>query len=344
MIIGVTGLYASGKDTFARVLEEQGFVHISLSNLIREYVREKGMEVTRDSLIMQGNVLRQLYGPGVLAEMALKKMVEGNNYVVSSIRNVGEVEALKRGKEFRLVSLEGPAEIRFDRVRTRNREQDPRIFEEFMRKEGRELRSNDPIVQNLSGVIELAEIKVENKGTFEEFKQNIRNFLENTTRKQKEHKRPSWDEYFMNIAREIGERGTCDRGMCGAVIVKDKRILTTGYVGAPIGLAHCDEAGHLMHEVYDKEGKKSMHCVRTTHAEQNALVQAARSGISVEGGTVYTKMEPCHVCAKMIINAGIKRIVANKRHHAAEISRKIFAEAGVKLEVLNDEIEAYENQ
>ena len=310
MIIGVTGLYASGKDTFARVLEEQGFVHISLSNLIREYVREKGMEVTRDSLIMQGNVLRQLYGPGVLAEMALKKMVEGNNYVVSSIRNVGEVEALKRGKEFRLVSLEGPAEIRFDRVRTRNREQDPRIFEEFMRKEGRELRSNDPIVQNLSGVIELAEIKVENKGTFEEFKQNIRNFLENTTRKQKEHKRPSWDEYFMNIAREIGERGTCDRGMCGAVIVKNK----------------------------------SMHCVRTTHAEQNALVQAARSGISVEGGTVYTKMEPCHVCAKMIINAGIKRIVANKRHHAAEISRKIFAEAGVKLEVLNDEIEAYENQ
>jgi len=157
------------------------------------------------------------------------------------------------------------------------------------------------------------------------------------------YKRPSWDDYFMKIAEMVGSRGTCDRGRNGAVIVRNKRILTTGYVGSPVGLPHCDEVGHQMKEM-SGDGKKSMHCVRTTHAEQNAIAQAARFGISIEGGTIYTKMAPCYTCAKMIINAGLKRVVCAKDYHASEDTKKIFKQAGIELKILNREIEKYDNQ
>ena len=156
--------------------------------------------------------------------------------------------------------------------------------------------------------------------------------------------RPSWDDYFMNIARAVAMRATCDRGKSGAVLVKNKRILSTGYVGSPVGLPHCDEVGHLMKTVYDKEGNASQHCVRTTHAEMNAIVQAARFGIAVDGSTIYCKMEPCLDCCKAIINAGVKRVVCEKKYHAADTTRMFFKDAGVELVVLNDEVEKYEKQ
>jgi len=130
-------------------------------------------------------------------------------------------------------------------------------------------------------------------------------------------KRPSWDDYFMEITRTVARRSTCDRGRSGALIVKNKRILTTGYVGAPAGLPHCDEVGHQLREVLHEDGTRSKHCLRTVHAEQNAIVQAARFGISIEGATIYCTMTPCYTCAKMIINAGIKRVVCEKDYHAS---------------------------
>jgi dCMP deaminase len=114
------------------------------------------------------------------------------------------------------------------------------------------------------------------------------------------HARPSWDDYFMDITFQVAKRSTCDRARVGAVIVKDKRILTTGYNGSPAGLPHCDEIGHLI---------VGGHCVRTLHAEQNAIIQAALHGVSVAGGTIYVTHQPCITCAKMIINAGIRRVV-----------------------------------
>lgn len=155
--------------------------------------------------------------------------------------------------------------------------------------------------------------------------------------------RPSWDEYFMHLAEAVGNRGTCDRGKSGSVIVKDKRILTTGYVGAPIGLPHCDEVGHEMHKVTHEDGTESMHCIRTVHAEQNALIQAARNGISLDGSTVYCKMTPCYTCAKLIINAGVSRVVASRDYHASKQSKKAFKEAKVKLEILDKTVEQYAN-
>src|SRR5271157_1746936 len=114
-----------------------------------------------------------------------------------------------------------------------------------------------------------------------------------------EKKRPSWDEYFIDLCRSVAERATCNRGRNGCVIVKDKRILCTGYVGAPPGLPHCDEVGHLFKYVLNSKGEKVQHCVRTIHAEQNAIAQAAKYGISIEGGTLYTLMTPCLDCAKL---------------------------------------------
>ena len=112
--------------------------------------------------------------------------------------------------------------------------------------------------------------------------------------------RASWDEYFMNIAREVATRATCDRKHVGAVIVRDRSILATGYNGSIAGLPHCDEEGHLM-----EDG----HCVRTIHAETNAVIQAARNGVRIDGGAIYVTASPCFSCFKLIANAGIKKIV-----------------------------------
>lgn len=120
--------------------------------------------------------------------------------------------------------------------------------------------------------------------------------------------RPSWDEYFMTLANEVATRTTCMRRAVGAVIVKDRRILATGYNGVPTGMRHCAETGCLRQQLGVPSGQRHEIC-RGLHAEQNAIVQAARYGIDIEGSSIYITTEPCSVCAKMLINAGIKEIV-----------------------------------
>lgn len=155
------------------------------------------------------------------------------------------------------------------------------------------------------------------------------------------HKRPSWDEYFMSITEMVGSRGTCDRGKSGCVITKNKRIISTGYVGSPVGISHCDESGHEMHTVRHEDGHETRHCIRTAHAEQNAIVSAARFGTALKGATLYCKMTPCYVCAKMIINAGIKRVVCAQDYHASARSKEIFSEAGIKFNLLSKQLTTY---
>ncbi len=125
----------------------------------------------------------------------------------------------------------------------------------------------------------------------------------------------------MKIAFTVAERSTCDRAHVGAVIVRDRRILTTGYNGAPAGLPHCDDVGHLM-----VDG----HCVRALHAEQNAIIQAALHGVNTADSTIYVTHQPCLTCAKMIINAGIRRVVY-AGNYPDQYSRQFLAEAGVTL-------------
>jgi len=156
--------------------------------------------------------------------------------------------------------------------------------------------------------------------------------------------RPSWDQYFMEVADAISKRATCDRGRSGCVIARDRQILVTGYVGSPQGLPHCDEVGHEMRKVIHEDGHISQHCVRTVHAEQNAICQAAKRGIAIAGATIYCRMTPCRTCAMLLINCGVTRVVCERRYHAGEESEQLFRDAGIGIEYRFDEVQEYENQ
>lgn len=148
--------------------------------------------------------------------------------------------------------------------------------------------------------------------------------------------RPSWDEYFMLITQVVAKRSTCIRRQVGAVIVKDKQILATGYNGAPRGLTHCLDNGCLRRTLDIPSGQRHELC-RGLHAEQNAVIQAAQHGVSIKGAAVYTTHQPCFICAKMIINAGLCRVVY-AGGYPDELAMQAFAEAG--LEVLSFAIPA----
>ncbi len=159
-----------------------------------------------------------------------------------------------------------------------------------------------------------------------------------------QEKRPTWDEYFMEVARTIAKRATCDRGKSGCVIARDNQILVTGYVGSPVGFPHCDDVGHQMKKMVHEDGSETNHCVRTVHAEQNAICQAARHGIPLAGATVYCKMTPCRTCAMLIINCGITRVVCEKKYHAGAESEAMFKTANITLEYVEEVVEQYTNQ
>jgi dCMP deaminase len=158
------------------------------------------------------------------------------------------------------------------------------------------------------------------------------------------YKRPTWDEYFMEVCDAISKRATCDRGRSGCVIAKDNQILVTGYVGAPAGLPHCDEAGHQLKKMLHEDGTITTHCVRTVHAEQNAICQAAKRGIAIAGATLYCRMTPCRTCAMLIINCGIVRVVCQRRYHDGADSEEMFKKAGILLEYIHDEVQQYDSQ
>ena len=141
--------------------------------------------------------------------------------------------------------------------------------------------------------------------------------------------RPLWDEYFMQVVHLVKTRSTCLRRKVGAVIVKDKRILATGYNGAPIGCRHCEEVGCLRQKLNVPSGERHELC-RAIHAEQNAIVQAARAGTSIDGATIYVSAQPCVICAKMLINSGIKRIVF-EGDYPDELSKELLDESGLEL-------------
>jgi dCMP deaminase len=155
------------------------------------------------------------------------------------------------------------------------------------------------------------------------------------------YRRPSWDDYFMEVANAISKRATCDRGRSGCVIARDKQLIVSGYVGSPVGFSHCDEVGHQIKKVTHEDGEVTEHCTRTVHAEQNAICQAARRGISIAGATIYTRMTPCRTCAMLLVNCGIKRVVCECKYHRGGESESMFEAAGVELVFKYDEVQEY---
>src|SRR5687768_12114500 len=152
--------------------------------------------------------------------------------------------------------------------------------------------------------------------------------------------RPSWDAYFMQIAHLVATRATCPRRSVGAIIVRDKRILATGYNGAPRGLPHCPAGGP--ENDWPAGCMYANHCIRSLHAEQNALLQAAMIGVACEGASIYVTCQPCNGCAKMLINAGIVRVIY-EGHYPDEFSKELFRDAGMEVfRYCNDALEKVE--
>jgi dCMP deaminase len=151
----------------------------------------------------------------------------------------------------------------------------------------------------------------------------------------KKESRPSWGTYFMNITNLVAERSTCIRRAVGAVLVKEKRILSTGYNGAPTGLKHCLEVGCLREQLGVESGQMHELC-RGIHAEQNAIIQAAYHGVSVNGAVIYCTNQPCSICARMIINAGIQKIYYQSGY-ADSLAKELLGEAGIELKQIHSD-------
>ena len=147
-------------------------------------------------------------------------------------------------------------------------------------------------------------------------------------------------EYYLEILEAVRKRATCDRGMAGAILVRGNRLIATGYVGAPTGFSHCNDVGHEMASKEDElHAKMTTHCIRTVHAEANAILQCAREGISTRGAEMYCTMFPCYECAKMIINVGIIGVTSTSGYQDSEKSKQLFNNTRMKWECLGGEMD-----
>ena len=324
LIIGLTGENCSGKGASAEYLKKKGLYYLSLSDFIREDLAEENAEITRESMIAKGNDLRARFGPGILAQRAAQRMEKDRNYTIDSIRNPGEVKELKKLKNFVLVHVHAPPETRFERMKARKRESDPQSFEAFQKIEEAEMKKEG---QNLGETITLADKKIENSAEFGELYDHWEMLLSQLSREFRSD-RPTWDEYFMSIARQVATRSNCIKRKVAAVIVRDKRIISTGYNGTPRGTRNCNEGGCPRCNNFAESGTKLEECY-CAHGEENAIVQAAYHGISVKDSTIYSTFCPCLYCTRMIINAGIREVVYNAEYPLSESSFKLLNEAGV---------------
>jgi len=327
MILGVSGLNGAGKGEVVRFLEERSFYALSLSDVIREELRGQGLEETRERMIETGTAMRAAEGPGGLAERLAGQLAPDRNYVIDSVRHPAEVEVLRmRTRRFKLIWVEADEAVRFERIRARGRGGDPASLEALRVLEGRELASADPAAQQLLAVREIADFVVQNDDSVETLRRNVHAILaENFF-----FERPSWDEYFMSIARVVASRSNCVKRRVGAIIALDRRIISTGYNGTPRGVRNCNEGGCPRCNSFAEGGTRLDECL-CSHGEENAITQASYHGVSVRGGVLYTTFSPCLMCTKMIINAGIEEVAYNAAYPLADVPLALLREAGVKV-------------
>jgi dCMP deaminase len=327
MRIGVAGLNGAGKTRVVEFFERRSFFRCSLSDVIREDLAGDGLEPTREHMIARGRELRARSGSGVLAQRLLPTLPADRHSVIDSIRHPAEVETFRAGDGFALLWIEAPPELRFERTVARARPGDAPSFERFRELEELELGGDDPTGQQLLAVRALADEVVPNQGDVDELEAELQRLLQ---RRLPFRDRPSWDEYFMSIARVVASRSNCVKRMVGAVIVKDRRIISTGYNGTPRGTRNCNEGGCPRCARGTEAGRALDECL-CSHGEENAITQAAYHGVNVRDATVYTTLCPCLMCTKMIINAGIREVVYDQDFPLGEVSVALFREAGVKV-------------
>lgn len=342
-IVAVVGMCGSGKSIVSDFLVKKGYKFLRFGQITLDETKKR---MIKDRSMGEGNFekyekeiregFRRKYGMAAFAILNKKRiddLLKKGNVVIDGLYSWSEYKFLKKvyGNMLKVIAVIAPPETRYKRLEERKEVDEKMRHRPFSRESA---KSRDYAeVENIekAGPIAMADIVVENTGSKDDLIDKLKKIFSDNP-----NKRPGWDEYFMEIVNAASKRATCDRGRTACVIVKDRRILCTGYVGSPIGLPHCDEVGHLYETRYDANGKKTEHCIRTIHAEQNAIAQAARYGIPIDGATIYMKLEPCFWCVKQMINAGIKRVVCLKRYHGADLSRKTLKEAGVRLDVLGE--------
>ncbi len=329
MIIGLTGENCAGKTIVAEYLMKRSFYFLSLSDVIREELKAEGKAITRSNLIEKGNELRERFGPGVLGKRIAEKVQADKNYVIDSIRNPAEVEELKKLGRFSLFYITAPPEIRFRRIKERKRETDPQTYEAFLEIEKLEMENEDKTKQNLKGTFTLAGKTIVNEGSPGDIYDKVDAALAEVSDEFK-LSRPSWDDYFMGISKVVASRSNCVKRKVAAIIVKDKRIISTGYNGTPRGTKNCNENGCPRCNSFAEAGKNLEECL-CSHGEENAIVQASYHGISISGSTLYTTFSPCLLCTKMIINAGIEEVIYNVDYPMAGTPLNLLKEAGVKV-------------
>jgi dCMP deaminase len=327
MILGLTGRNGSGKGEVAKFLVECGFEYYSLSDVIREEIRKKGQKVTREKLIATGTRLREKNGLSVLAERTIAKLKPDRNYVIDSIRNPEEVRALKKLSDFFLLEIRAPRKIRFERTRKRGRENDPKSLKEFIATEEREFKSGNPASQQLLACERAADARIDNGGDLESLHEKVRGVV---LKLAQSRPRPSWDAYFMGIARMVALRSNCVKRKVAAVIAKDRRIISTGYNGTPRGVRNCNEGGCPRCNSFGPSGSKLEECF-CSHAEENAITQSAYHGVNIKESTLYTTFSPCLICTKMIINSGIAEVVYDVHYPLVKTAVSLLKEAGVKI-------------
>jgi len=333
MIIGLTGTKASGKGVVADILMKKDFVYISLSDMVREEAVNRGIpNYTIKDLQDIGNNLRETNGNGILAKKAAEKFQEGINYVIDGIRNIGEIEVLRKFPNFTLIAVDAPQGDRFQRLIRRARPSDPRDWLGFLEMEKRDLGSNEQNSgQQVAECIKVADIKIYNDSNLEQLTEKIENTISQIKKTKKRQNYLSWDEYFMGIALLSAERSKDPSTQVGACIVnKDKKIIGLGYNGFPIGCSDEDlpweRSGSFL------ETKYAYVC----HAELNAIINSV--GKELKDCSIYVALFPCNECAKVIIQSGIKEVVYLSDKYAETDSTKaakiMFNQSGVNYRQL----------
>lgn len=347
MIIGVTGTNSSGKDSVGELIRQKlpGWQHFSLSDEIRGIVDERGLSQDRETWQRLGNELRQQFGSDYLAKRILNKAT--GNFIVTSIRNPKEIEPFRERGDFRLIVVDAPVELRYQRAIGRGRSDDERTItlEEFVGMEAKELWG-DEFGQQLGKVLEVADIKITNNGTFEELNTKVDTALKSLSLieshkqdmatislSQKRTNYISWDEYFMGVAILSAMRSKDPVTQVGACIVDARnKIVGIGYNGLPAGISD-DEMPWAIREGDYSQTKYAYSC----HAELNAILNKNSSDLL--GCKLYAVVFPCNECAKAIIQSGIREVFyLSDKHSGSELNKAaklMFDKAGVKCVKLN---------
>ncbi|MBT3864437.1 AAA family ATPase [Candidatus Peregrinibacteria bacterium] len=313
MYVALTGYMGTGKGAIAKKLETLGYRYISLSDMIREEADKRGVEHSRGNLQDIGNELRNTHGPGVFG-LRVREKIEGEEgalfgtgkWIIDGVRNPSEATEIKRIPNSKLLAVTASLPTITERIRSRKRPGEENITKEevFERLKKESGVGEDETGQQVQKCLDVSEFLIINEGSLEELDKKLDHFVKSTTGAE----RPTFDEVFMEVSYTWAKRATCCRRKVGAVIAKDKQQLTAGYNGAPRGVPHCAEVGCIREKLNVPSGKNAELC-RGTHAEQNAITQAAKFGISIDGATLYCNTFPCVICTKMILNSGIVKVI-----------------------------------